>query len=77
MNKEKISKGFNKVFWTIILCFISPVIVSQAFKNEGHPLYWPVLIIGVVLLLLTIWLGYKGVSTLVDGLLDNKKKKQD
>ena len=77
MNKEKISKGFNKVFWTIILCFISPVIVSQAFKNEGHPLYWPVLIIGVVLLLLTIWLGYKGVSTLVDGLLDDKKKKQD
>jgi|TARA_B110000967_G_scaffold142966_1_gene146238 hypothetical protein len=77
MNKEKISKGFNKVFWTIILCFIAPVIVSQAFKNEGHSLYWPVLIIGVVLLLLTIWLGYKGVSTLVDGLLDDKKKKQD
>jgi len=49
----------------------------QAFKNEEHPMYWPVLAVGIVLLLLAIGLGFLGISTLVSGLLGNKKKKQD
>ena len=27
----------------IILCFVAPVLVYQAFKNQEHPFYWPVL----------------------------------
>ena len=77
MNKEKISNGFKKVFWGILFCFMGPVIVSQAFKNEGHPMYWPVLIVGLILLTLAIVFGFKGLSSLADGLLDDNKKKQD
>ena len=75
MNKENVQKGFRKIFWGIGFCFIAPVVIMQAFKNEGHPMYWPVLAVGIVLLLLAIGLGFLGISTLVSGLLGNKKKK--
>lgn len=77
MNKENIQKGLKKIFWGIGICFIAPVVIMQAFKNEGHPMYWPVLIVGIILLLLAIGFGFSGISILVSGLLGNKKKKQD
>lgn len=77
MNKKEVIKGFKKVFWGIGICFVAPVIIMQAFKNQGHPMYWPVLIIGLILLFLAIGSGFIGVSTLVGGLFDEKKKKQD
>ena len=77
MNKKEVDKGFKKVFLGIGICFVAPVIIMQAFKNHGHPMYWPVLVIGLILLFLAIGLGFIGVSTLVGGLFDEKKKKQD
>jgi hypothetical protein len=77
MNKKEVIKGFKKVFWGIGICFVAPVIIMQAFKNQDHPMYWPVLIIGLILLFLAIGSGFIGVSTLVGGLFDEKKKKQD
>ena len=77
MNKKEVIKGFKKVFWGIGICFVAPVIIMQAFKNQDHPMYWPVLIIGLILLFLAIGLGFIGVSTLDGGLFDEKKKKQD
>ena len=40
-------------------------------------MYWPVLIVGLIFLTLAIVFGFKGLSSLVDGLLDDNKKKQD
>ena len=77
MNKKKVIKGFKKVFWGIGICFVAPVIIMQAFKNEGHTMYWPVLTVGLILLFLAIAFGFIGISTLVRGLLGKKKKKQD
>ena len=77
MNKKEVIKGFKKVFGGIGICFVAPVIIMQAFKNQDHPMYWPVLIIGLILLFLAIGSGFIGVSTLVGGLFDEKKKKQD
>ncbi|MDG1263674.1 MAG: DUF6095 family protein [Flavobacteriaceae bacterium] len=77
MNKKKVIQGFKKVFWGIGICFVAPVIIMQAFKNEGHTMYWPVLTVGLILLFLAITFGFIGISTLVGGLLGEKKKKQD
>ena len=44
MNKY-LRKGFIQVFVGISLCFIAPVIVSQAFNNQDHPFFLFVLII--------------------------------
>ena len=73
MNKF-LKKGFIQVFTGISLCFIAPVLVSQAFNNQDHPLFIVVLIIGVILLVLAIYFGYRGISNILNGTLGPKNK---
>ena len=73
MNKY-LRKGFIQVFVGISLCFIAPVIVSQAFNNQDHPLFIVVLVIGVILLVLAIYFGYRGISNILNGTLGPKNK---
>ena len=73
MNKF-LKKGFIQVFTGISLCFIGPVLVSQAFNNKDHPLFIVVLIIGVILLVSAIYFGYRGISNILNGTLGPKNK---
>ena len=73
MNKF-LRKGFIQVFTGISLCFIAPVIVSQAFNNQDHPFFVFVLIIGAILLLLAIFYGYRGIVNILNGTLGPKNK---
>ena len=73
MNKF-LKKGFIQVFTGISLCFIGPVLVSQAFNNQDHPLFIVVLLIGVILLVLAIYFGYRGISNILNGTLGPKNK---
>jgi hypothetical protein len=58
----------------LILCFVGPFVVHQAFQNKTHPLYLPVLLVGIVLLALAFYYGFTGIRTLIDALLGKKKK---
>ena len=73
MNKY-LKKGFIQVFSGISLCFIGPVLVSQAFNHQDHPFFFVVLIIGVILLVLAIYFGYRGISNILNGTLGPKNK---
>ena len=73
MNKF-LKKGFIQVFTGISLCFIGPVLGSQAFNNQDHPLFIVVLVIGVILLVLAIYFGYRGISNILNGTLGPKNK---
>ena len=73
MNKY-LKKGFIQVFTGISLCFIAPIIVSQAFNNQDHPFFLVVLIIGAILLLLAIFYGYRGIVNILNGTLGPKNK---
>jgi len=73
MNKY-LRKGFIQVFVGISLCFIGPVIVSQAFNNQDHPFFFIVLIFGSVVLIFAIFYGYKGISNILNGTLGPKNK---
>lgn len=75
MNTEKLKKGLFKMVIFIILCFISPVIVYQAFKNQNHPLFWIVLLIGISLSITAIVYGFWAIRILLNGLLGEKKTK--
>lgn len=59
---------------TIAFMFTAPVILSQAFKNQGHPFYWPVLIIGGILALAAIAMGFYGIKVIMDALFGKKSK---
>ncbi|MBL6603823.1 MAG: DUF6095 family protein [Bacteroidetes bacterium] len=73
MNKY-LKKGFIQVFTGISLCFIGPVLVSQSFNNQDHPLFIIVLIIGVIILILAIYFGYRGINNILNGTLGPKNK---
>ena len=66
MNKY-LRKGFIQVFTGISLCFIAPVIVSQAF-------FIFVLIVGAILLVLAVFYGYRGIVNILNGTLGPKNK---
>lgn len=74
-DKEMMLKGLKRLGYTLILMFLAPFVIWQAFKNEGHPFYWPVLIIGIILAIAAVYMGFKGISTIVDSLFGPKKPK--
>ncbi len=74
-DKDILIKGVKRLAYTVMLMFTAPLIIWQAFKNEGHPLYWPVLIVGIITAIAAVLMGFKGISTIMDSLFGKKKKK--
>ena len=74
MDKIALQKGLKRVFYAILAAFIGPVVIMQAFQNEGHPWYWPVLSIGLLFFCGAIGFGFWGIITLVNALLGKKRK---
>lgn len=70
-DKTKIYKGLQKVFIAIPLMFVGPIIIYSSFKNQEHFLYYPVLILGCLICLFSMWLFFIGLRTLVSGLFND------
>ena len=75
MHKPLLQKGLKKMSLFLLSCFIGPLIVNQAFKNQAHPFYVPVLILGILFLISAIYYGFSGIKTLVNALLGERKAK--
>ena len=75
MNKNLLQNGLKKMSAFLLCCFIGPVIVHQAFKNQNHPLYVPVLILGFLFLITALYYGFSGIKTLVNAILGERKRK--
>lgn len=73
MDKRLLQKGLKRIALGILSAFTGPVIIMQAFQNEGHPFYWPVLIIGLIISGTAIGLGFTGIMNLVNALLGKKR----
>ncbi|MDG2109163.1 MAG: DUF6095 family protein [Flavobacteriaceae bacterium] len=75
MNKPILQSGLKKMSLFLICCFIGPIIVHQAFKNQNHPLYFPVLILGFLFLMIALYYGFSGIKSLVNAILGEQKRK--
>ena len=75
MNKPLLKSGLKKMSLFLICCFIGPLIVHQAFKNQNHPLYFPVLILGFLFLIIALYYGFSGIKSLVNAILGEQKRK--
>lgn len=71
-NKNILVKGLKQLTYTVMLMFLAPVVIWQAFKNEEHPLYWPVLVLGLILAIAAIGMGFKGIQTIMNALFAKK-----
>lgn len=72
-NKKILFKGIKYLSGALPLLFIGPVVLNSAFKNQNHPLYVYVLILGVLACVLAIFLIFKGINTVIKSLFDGDK----
>ncbi|MBC9795313.1 DUF6095 family protein [Sinomicrobium weinanense] len=47
-DRKLLLKSLKYFAYTVILMFTAPIVIYQAFKNQEHAFYWPVLIIGLL-----------------------------
>ncbi len=73
-NKTLLFKGFRFFLITLTLMFLAPFVIYQAFKNQEHPWYIPVLVIGLILAAAAVFMGFYSVKTVMDGFFDKKKE---
>ena len=73
-NKALLIKGIKLLAYTVLLMFTAPAVIYQAFRNEGHPMYWPVLIVGLLLAIGAISLGFYSIKTIMDAIFNKEGK---
>jgi len=72
-NKQLLLKGIKFLALTLLSMFTAPIILFQAFKNQEHAFYIPVLIFGLLVAGVAIALGFYSIKIIIDALLGNKK----
>lgn len=70
-NKEKLLKGIKLMGGTLLLLVTAPIILNSSFKNQDHPLFIPVLGVGIILFIAAIYFGFKGIKMLMRALFDD------
>ena len=60
---------------TVLLMFTGPGAIYEAFKNENHPLYLPVLILGFILSVAAMGLFYYSLRLMMIVIFGKKQKK--
>jgi len=71
-DKELLGKGVQRMAIALIFMFISPVVIHSAFKNQDHPWYIPVLLLGLLGAAFAIFMGFKGIKTIMDSIFGKK-----
>ncbi|NND80000.1 MAG: hypothetical protein HKN53_08875 [Maribacter sp.] len=73
-NKDLLLKGVKHFAYTIVLMFTAPIVLWQAFKNQEHAFYIPVLIVGIILAIAAIAMGFYSVQLIMNALFNSSKK---
>jgi hypothetical protein len=72
-DKTLLIKGVKRLAYTLALMFTAPVVLYQAFKNQDHPWFIPVLVLGFLLAIAAVGMGFYGIRTLVNALFSKGK----
>ncbi|WP_186439155.1 DUF6095 family protein [Dokdonia sp. R78006] len=70
-NKEKLAKGVKLMGGTLLLLVTAPIILNSSFKNQDHPMFIPILGIGIILFIAAIYFGFKGIRMLMKALFND------
>ncbi len=72
-DKKLLLKGVKFLMYTLGLMFLAPTVLYQAFKNQDHPFFLPVLIVGLLLAVGAIGMGFYSIKILMDAVFGNSK----
>ncbi|WP_424000481.1 DUF6095 family protein [Maribacter sp. IgM3_T14_3] len=73
-DKDLLVTGLKRLAITVVLMFTAPLVLWQAFKNQEHFLFWPVCILGLILATVAVFMGFKGIMTIMDSMFGKKPK---
>ncbi len=74
-DRDLLIKGIRFLSYTVALMFLAPFTLYQAFKNQQNILYWPVLVLGFLLAIAAVVMGFRSIKTIVDSFFGKKIKK--
>ena len=69
-NKTLLGKGLKFMAGALPLIIIGPVVLFSSFKNQDHPWFIPILILGLLALAGAIFLLIKGIRIIMRSLFD-------
>ncbi len=67
-NKSLLIKGINTMAICLVSSFLGPTLLYIAFGNPEKSLYWPLIILGILICIAAITLGFKGLKHIGDSL---------
>ncbi len=73
-DKPLLAKGLKYIGFTVGLMFLAPFVIYQAFKNQEHVAYIPVLIIGLLLAITAIGFGFYTIKIFMEAIFGRKPK---
>jgi hypothetical protein len=71
-NRDILYLGVRYLGITVLLMFVAPISIYEAFKNSTHPLYIPVLIFGILCAVAAIAMAFLSVKTIVDAFFNKE-----
>ena len=69
-DKNLLGKGLRVMAGALPLIILGPVVLFSSFKNQDHPWFIPILIIGLLALFGAIFLLFKGIGIIMKALFD-------
>ena len=70
-NKERLGKGIKFLAISLVLIFTGPSIIFSALKNQEHPFYIPVLILGILIAIGAMVMIFLGIKKTVSAFFDD------
>lgn len=67
-DRKLLHRGVKYLAITLPLLFLGPIIIHSALKNQDHPFFIPVFGIACIICLLSIFLLFKGINTIMKSL---------
>ena len=76
MNTDRnlLIRGIQRLLGSLPCMVAGPIVLSQAFKNTTHPMFWPVLLVGLLLAIAAVVLGFSGIKIVVNAFFGPKQK---
>ena len=71
-DKKILMKGIRYLSGALPLFFLGPVILHSSLKrpNHDHPLFIPILGLGIIFCILAIFLLFVGIRTIIKSMFD-------
>lgn len=70
VNREVLNKGLRILLGSLPTLFIGVFILNSSFKNQKHPLFVYILILGVLICGYAVYLMFKGINTIMKSMFE-------